>query len=188
MRQSEYLGTMGALVMAALIATGCASQSGSGSGTEKTGQVEHIGEQPIMEIDHASAQSTLQEESSASSDMSERSESRSINLVLHDVLFDFDRDLIREDAMSVLKSNARQLKEHGIARMLLEGRCDEIGTSAYNLILGERRAKNVKRHLEQLGITTDLKTISYGKDRPLCSERTSDCMQQNRSVRFVVKE
>jgi len=188
MRHVSYLGAVGTLAMAALIATGCASQSGSGAGTEEAGQVERIGEQPIKEIDQASAQAALKGNSSASSDFSEQHESRSADNALRDVFFDFDRALIREDAFPVLESNAQRLKQHDTARILLEGRGDEIGTSAYNLVLGERRARNVKNYLEQLGLTIDLKTTSYGKDRPLCSERTSECMQQNRSVRFTVKE
>ena len=188
MRQARSLGTVGTLAMAVLFAAGCASQSGSGSGTEGTGQVEHIGEQPIKEIAQANAQAALKGNASASSDFSEQSESRSADHALPDVLFDFDRDIIRENAIPVLESNAKRLKQNGVTRILLEGRGDEIGTAAYNLVLGERRARNVKNYLEQLGITTDLKTTSYGKDRPLCSEHTSECMQQNRSVRFVVKE
>jgi len=188
MRQVGYLGTIGTLAMAVLVAAGCASQSGSGAGTEGAGHVEHIGEQPIKEIDQASAQSALKGSSSASSDSLDQNKSRSADNVLQDVLFDFDRDLIREDAIPVLESNAQRLKQNGAAHILLEGRGDEIGTAAYNLVLGERRARNVKNYLEQLGLTTDLKTTSYGKDRPLCSEHTSECMQQNRSVRFIVKE
>jgi peptidoglycan-associated lipoprotein len=105
-----------------------------------------------------------------------------------DVLFDFDQDSLRADALPILEANAKQLKSNSVARILLEGRGDEIGTSAYNLVLGERRARNVKTYLQHLGLSIDLKTTSYGKDRPLCFEHTTDCMQKNRSVHFTVKE
>ena len=72
--------------------------------------------------------------------------------------------------------------------MTLEGRGDEIGTTAYNLVLGERRAKSVKSYLQELGLRLQLKTTSYGKDRPLCISHSEGCMQRNRSVHFVVKE
>jgi len=74
-----------------------------------------------------------------------------------------------------------------VARLILEGRGDEFGTSAYNLVLGERRAKNVKSYLRELGLSIDVKTTSYGKDRPLCFEHSGDCRQRNRSVHFVVR-
>ena len=105
-----------------------------------------------------------------------------------DALFDFDRDNLRPDALTIVEANANRLKEQHPTRVLLEGRGDEVGTSAYNLVLGERRAKNVKHYLQQLGLSLDIKTTSYGKDRPLCFEHGSDCMQKNRSVHFVVKE
>ena len=187
MRHAGYLGTAGTLAFAMLIAPGCASQSGSGSGTERAGQVEHIGEQPIKDIDPARNQSASGKTSSASSEFSDQDVLKSAEHALADVLFDFDRVTIREDAIPVLESNAKRLKQEGITRVLLEGRGDEIGTSAYNLVLGERRARNVKHYLEHLGLTTDLTTTSYGKDRPLCSEHTNECMQKNRSVRFIVK-
>ena len=87
-----------------------------------------------------------------------------------------------------MKSNARLLEANGVSRVLLEGRGDEVGSAAYNIVLGERRAWNVRTYLQQLGLSIDLKTTSYGKDRPLCFEHTSAGMRQNRGVRFVVKE
>ena len=76
----------------------------------------------------------------------------------------------------------------GTQRILLEGRGDEMGTSAYNLVLGERRAKAVRSYLKQLSLGIDMRTTSYGKDRPLCFEHQKECWQKNRSVHFVVKE
>ena len=105
-----------------------------------------------------------------------------------DVLFDFDQATLRTDALPVLEANARRLKEDGTQRILLEGRGDEMGTSAYNLVLGERRAKAVRSYLKQLSLGIDMRTTSYGKDRPLCFEHQKECWQKNRSVHFVVKE
>jgi len=105
-----------------------------------------------------------------------------------DVLFDFDRATLRTDALPVLEANARRLKEDGVTRVLLEGRGDEVGTAAYNIVLGDRRAKSVKSYLQQLGLSLNLRTTSYGKDRPLCFQHSTECLQKNRSVHFVVKE
>ena len=105
-----------------------------------------------------------------------------------DVLFDFDRATLRADSLPVLEANAKRLQKDGVTRLLLEGRGDEIGTAAYNIVLGERRAKNVKTYLRDLGLSVDFRTTSYGKDRPLCFQHSEECMQRNRSVHLVVKK
>lgn len=165
--------------MAILFAQGCAAKSGSGTGKEGTAGSERISEETIKEV---SPRSLDRSESSF------HNEPESAKDLLMDVLFDFDRDTLRADALPILEANAKRLKKDGVARVLLEGRGDEVGTAAYNIVLGERRANNVKAYLHQLGLSIDLKTTSYGKDRPLCSQHTSECMQRNRSVHFGVKE
>jgi peptidoglycan-associated lipoprotein len=74
-------------------------------------------------------------------------------------------------------------------KVLIEGHCDERGTLAYNLVLGERRAQSVKRYLQELGVPpSQLQIVSYGKERPFCTEHRETCWQQNRRGHFVVKE
>lgn len=167
--------------MAVLVMQGCSALSGSGTGQEGKAGEERVKEQAIKEA----PAHTVNPDRSA---LSAKQEAESGKDSLMDVLFDFDQDRLRTDALPVLEANARQLKSSGVARMLLEGRGDEMGTSAYNLVLGERRARNVKTYLQHLGLSLDLKTTSYGKDRPLCSEHTNECMQKNRSVHFTLKE
>ncbi len=108
---------------------------------------------------------------------------------LLDVLFDFDQYALRMDAVSVVEVNAKNLgNDKKVDQIVLEGRGDEIGTSAYNIVLGEKRARAVKRYLENLGVSpAAITVVSYGKDRPLCREHNPDCWQKNRSVRFTVK-
>lgn len=96
--------------------------------------------------------------------------------------------MLRPDAHLVLEANAKRLIDDGITRLTLEGRGDDIGSAAYNLVLGERRAMNVKFFLGELGLWVQLKTTSYGEDRPLCIKYSDGCSQKNRSVHFVVKE
>ncbi len=104
---------------------------------------------------------------------------------MFDILFDFDRFDLREDSRDRVEINASRLRGRGGWTLLLEGRGDERGTAAYNLVLGERRAQTVKRYLESLGLDDGLiKTVSYGKDRPLCVEHSEACWAKNRSVRF----
>jgi len=108
---------------------------------------------------------------------------------LVDVHFDFDRYDIRPDAARVLEANARVLRSRGNYLLLIEGHCDERGTSEYNLALGERRAKAAMNALVSRGIDTRRITIvSYGEDQPQCRERTEACWAKNRRARFLVKD
>ncbi len=117
------------------------------------------------------------------------SDERPTTRYLLDIPFDFDQASLRLDAIAMVEANARRLQEDGIRKVLLEGRADEIGTSEYNLVLGERRARGVKHYLESLGLVPlVIDTTSYGKDRPLCTQHSAECWQKNRSVRFVVRE
>jgi peptidoglycan-associated lipoprotein len=105
-----------------------------------------------------------------------------------DVFFEYDRFQIRKDAISVLDSNAQWIRANGSKTVLIEGHCDERGTLAYNLVLGEKRARAVKKYLQDLGVpASQLQTTSYGEARPFCKQQNEDCYQQNRRVHFVAK-
>ncbi len=107
---------------------------------------------------------------------------------LKTIYFDFDTAALRPDAADALTSNATWLKENADTLVLIEGNCDEKGTAEYNLALGDRRAKAAMDYLEANGIARDrLTTISYGKERPACTENTEECMNQNRRAEFKVK-
>jgi peptidoglycan-associated lipoprotein len=112
------------------------------------------------------------------------------SLFLFDIPFQFDEYVLRFDAVAKIEVNALRLKEQDgkLSDVLLEGRCDEIGTVDYNLVLGEQRAQAVKQYLVNLGIpSAAIETISYGKERPVCMEHSKECWAKNRTVRFVVK-
>lgn len=122
-------------------------------------------------------------------EMAARNATGEQNIPFPDVLFDFDQYVLRDDALNAVEANAKRLKDNRITKVLLEGRCDEVGTAEYNLVLGERRALSVKRYLESLGLSQlQVDVTSYGKDRPLCLQHNPVCWQKNRSVHFVVKE
>ena len=109
-------------------------------------------------------------------------------LGLEDIFFDFDQYTIRRDAQSTLSANAAWINGRSGRAVLIEGHCDERGTQAYNLVLGEKRARSVKRYLEDLGVPASrLKTTSYGELRPFCKERDESCYQQNRRAHFVAQ-
>jgi len=176
-------------VLLTIVAAGCAAKSGYGTGEEVIAKEERIPDQAIRERAPLDTGTPVTRTSPGMrAELSARNATGAERSVLQDVLFDFDRATIRIDALPVLEANAKRLADEGAKRILLEGRGDEIGTSAYNMVLGERRAKAVHSYLKQLGLDVDLRTTSYGKDRPLCFEHQQECWQKNRSVHFVVKE
>jgi len=107
---------------------------------------------------------------------------------LRPVYFGFDKAVITAEAADVLTANSAWLKDNDDMLLLVEGHADERGTTEYNLALGERRAKAVAEYLASLGIARDrISTISYGKERPVCTENTEPCYSQNRRGVFKVK-
>ena len=102
--------------------------------------------------------------------------------------FAYDRAVIRPEDAKILDANARWLARNSDHLLLIEGHCDDRGTNEYNLALGERRAKAARAYLVAQGVREDrISLVSYGEDRPLCSERTEACWSKNRSARFLVK-
>ena len=110
------------------------------------------------------------------------------NAALKDIHFDFDRSAIRPQDAKILDASAAYLKANPNELVLIEGHCDERGTAEYNLALGERRARAAMANLVASGIDASRITIiSYGKERPLCTEKTPACWAKNRSDRFLTK-
>lgn len=118
-----------------------------------------------------------------------RTFNESVSQDLKDAFFDYDQFTIRDDSRSVLTGDADTLKSilgsFNSGNIILEGHCDERGSGEYNLALGDKRAQSALDFIKGLGVATDrLKTVSYGKDRPQCTEATEDCYQKNRRVHF----
>jgi peptidoglycan-associated lipoprotein len=112
-----------------------------------------------------------------------------INQDLQDALFDYDMSSIREDARAVLSRNADVLKglftDHPNVTVVIEGHADERGSAEYNLGLADRRATTTKEFLVQLGVPANrLTTVSFGKERPQCTEANESCWQRNRRAHF----
>lgn len=107
---------------------------------------------------------------------------------LKEIHFDFDRYDIRPGDAQILRSNAQWLKDHGDQLVLIEGHCDERGTNEYNMALGERRAKAAMTFLVGQGVKADrISIISYGEERPVCTEHNEACWSTNRRARTLVK-
>ncbi len=103
-----------------------------------------------------------------------------------DAYFDFNKADIRADAREALGKTADFLRKYPQVKVSIEGKCDDRGSTEYNLVLGDRRASAVKNYLVQLGISADrINTVSYGKEKPVCSESSEECWQRNRVGHLV---
>ncbi len=108
---------------------------------------------------------------------------------MKDVFYDYDSYDISSQYQQVLQADARFLQQHPNMKFTIEGHCDERGSTEYNLALGDNRANAAKQALQQDGISPDrMRTISYGKEKPFCTESNESCWQQNRRAHFVYQK
>jgi peptidoglycan-associated lipoprotein len=106
-----------------------------------------------------------------------------------DIYFDYDKSDVRADQQSAMQADIDFLKQHPDIHFTVEGHCDERGSTEYNLALGDNRANAVKNALVQGGVSADnIKTISYGKEKPFCTDHNEECWQQNRRGHFVYQK
>jgi peptidoglycan-associated lipoprotein len=106
---------------------------------------------------------------------------------VQDIFFDYDSYEVRSDAQGALSKSAAYLAQHSNIKVLIGGYCDERGSNEYNLTLGQSRANSAKQALVQAGIAENrIRVVSYGKEKPFCSESTEECWQQNRRAGFSI--
>jgi len=105
---------------------------------------------------------------------------------IKDIYFDYDKSDVRADQQSSIQADVAFLQQHPSITFTIEGHCDERGSTEYNLALGDSRASSVKNALVGAGIGADrIKTVSFGKEKPFCTESNEACWQQNRRGHFV---
>ncbi len=129
-------------------------------------------------------------------DMQEQAPSRSIQEMqaeaersglLGDVFYDFNKYDLSSGARDRLQKNADYMQRNPALRFTVEGHCDERGTNEYNIALGQSRSTSALDYLVSLGVSASrFKTISYGEERPFCTESNEACWQKNRRARFVI--
>jgi peptidoglycan-associated lipoprotein len=112
---------------------------------------------------------------------------------IQDAYFDYNQHTLRPDAEAALRTDAQTLadiiKQYPAFKLTVEGYCDERGSDEYNLALGDARAKQTKEYLATLGLPDNqLATISYGKDKPVCTEHDEACWQRNRRTHITQAE
>jgi peptidoglycan-associated lipoprotein len=104
------------------------------------------------------------------------------------VYFAFDRSDLQPAQVAVMDDNVRWLQSNPNVIVIIEGHCDERGTNAYNLALGERRARTARDYFVSRGIAANRITVlSYGEERPTCRDHTEACWKENRRASFVIK-
>ncbi len=117
-----------------------------------------------------------------------KEEKAAIDAGLQDVFFGYDQWTLSENGMASLNHDADWLKQHPGTVMKVEGHCDERGTTDYNVVLGDKRAKSARTYLIELGVNPkQVAIVSYGKERPFCLDHTEPCYQQNRRGHVLLK-
>jgi len=173
MRQNRFLALLAAALVAAACATPKSAQKSSTStpagaaaaGTNANGGVTP----PPPEVTEASLR------------MSSSTAAFELRDDLKSVPFDYDSAKLSDDALAILKANADILRANDGLEVLVAGNCDERGTVAYNLALGQKRANQVRDYYVSIGIDRGrIATISYGKEQPLCTDSNEDCWMKNR--------
>lgn len=154
---------------------------------EKAAQ-EEAARQWEMQAEEELRQAQLAEEAAKEAEM-ERAEMAARQMFMNeDVYFDFDSSALGDMAKEVLSRKAEWLRMSPDASVIIEGHCDERGTSAYNIALGDRRAESAKSFLVDLGINADqISTISYGEERPVDMGHNEESWAKNRRAHFVVE-
>ena len=97
------------------------------------------------------------------------------------IFFDYDSNLVKDEFKPIVAAHARYLQQNGGSKMRVEGNADDRGSREYNLALGQRRADAVKQMMQILGVKPDqVETVSFGEEKPRCSEAAESCWSQNR--------
>jgi peptidoglycan-associated lipoprotein len=185
-RRKEFIGTAFCILLL-FLATGCqkrvldagsamrtpaggaaSTDTADGMGEEDLAGGTMIGEGPVDEI--------------VTSDGVVMNRERFIN---QDIFFEFDSAALSAEAQSILKAKAEWMARNTHLNIIIEGHCDNRGTTEYNLALGERRAESVKRFMQDLGIADDrIRTISFGEERPLAPGDNEEAWAKNRRAHF----
>lgn len=180
MKSMKYSVIALIIVLGSLMLYGCPKSADVSSAPET--QPQKVEQAPAKPAEEAAAAAAAAEAARKAAEEKAVKEAAARSAAgLQPIYFDFDRSFIRDDARPVMQANADYLKANPKVKVRIEGNCDERGTIEYNQALGQRRAANAKKYLTDMGISGNRITlISYGKEKPVCTEGTEDCWQKNR--------
>ena len=194
-RSLAILGIIGLIVcLSIMVMTGCAKKSAvkdQAVSSEEKAAADRAAEQAKAKAEaDAKAQAAEQRaKEEAEARVAPQAEAAAVKeeMTFKDVLFEYDKFSLKPESRDILKQLAEWLTNNRNNSVLIEGNCDERGTTEYNLALGERRAKEAMKYLVELGVDGKrIKTISYGKERPLDPGHTEEAWAKNRRDHFVV--
>jgi peptidoglycan-associated lipoprotein len=172
------------LIVFTLAYTGCAVKQL----TECDGTASAQNESAINQNEQPSVAGESAKQNNSEGQTTRESAVSQITTYLKDIHFNFDQYSIRPEDRQILSSHADYLLKNKNVKIIIEGNCDERGTTEYNLALGSKRAQEAKKFLVNSGIDRKrIKTISYGKERPLDPDHNEDAWAKNRRDHFVVK-
>jgi peptidoglycan-associated lipoprotein len=135
----------------------------------------------------ATARVTVEQKPAVAVPSTTMSEEEEFKANVHDIFYDYDSADVRADAQSTLSQDAAYLNSHPNIKVVIGGYCDERGSNEYNLALGQNRAEAARNALVNAGVAANrIRVISYGKEKPFCTESTEECWQQNRRAGFTI--
>ena len=193
--KQRMIALLAALSITALVAGGCASNEAVKTEEQAAATVRAEKTKPVQQPDYKTDEynASLQKQAPETQVAIKSADSQPVTTVtevsaFEAVYFDFDKSDLRQDARNTLTKNAEiLLKSKQIAKIKIEGHCDERGSAEYNLALGERRAKSALQYLITLGVQADrLSIISYGKEKPAVQGNDEEAWAKNRRAEFVI--
>ncbi len=154
--------------------------SGGGSSGELSGFSRNPSEERLAQGGYSTALNPLGLSARQRAELT-KEEKAAVEAGLQDVFFGYDQWTLSDAGMQALNHDAAYLKDHPGAVLKIEGHCDERGTTDYNVVLGDKRAKAARNYLAEVGVSPkQVAIVSYGKERPFCFDRDESCYQQNR--------
>jgi peptidoglycan-associated lipoprotein len=178
------------LIVFVLAYAGCAGkQLVKSDGTASAQKESAIKQNEQSRIDGSSAKQEESVKQSIAKEQTMEPTALQIKADLKDIHFDFDQYSISQEDRKILSSHAGYLLKHKNVKIVIEGNCDERGTTEYNLALGDRRAQEAKKFLVNSGVDRErIKTISYGKERPLDPDHNEEAWAKNRRDHFTISK
>lgn len=199
--QSRHVMVLVMIVLAGILALGgCSKKSvmatteGTGKAQAEAGATTEGGSAPLQGFSKSPSEEAVKPPTPpmvAKADTAEiaaRQAREAAKRQLTDIYFAFDKWALSSEGIKNLAQNAELLKQSPTVKLLIEGHCDERGSREYNMVLGEKRAQETRRYLESLGMKNRVTVTSYGKERPVCTERDESCYWKNRRAHLVVEE
>lgn len=187
--RSMYLVVVAGLV-GMLVLGGCAKKTGTGT---TSGEETASGTTPSQGLSQTPKDKSVVEApptmvaKADEAEIAARKAREAAQKQLADIYFAFDKWALTAEGKKNLTQSAEALKQVPTVKLFIEGHCDERGSREYNLVLGEKRAKEAQRFLSGLGVTNPMSVTSYGKERPVCTEHDESCYWKNRRAHLVLE-